>query len=172
MATLRFSRVELVTRAMRMDAMVKLLSECFGLRTIARINLLTKSADVKLLQKVKRLQNEALQIQNWITNHIIPMAGTYQSLLLDHDKQIYTLYAPEEVEAIMYQHNYIIEQIRAEVNVIRQTVIEMNQACKAANALTDDRSVLWAYNHTVAPYIEKLRTYSDKIRDIAGLGNN
>lgn len=166
MATLRFSRVELLTRATGMDAVVRLLSECFGLRTIARINLLTKSSDIKLVKKVKRLQNEAFQMQNRITGHIIPMAEAYQSLLLDCDNHIHTLYAPEEVNIIMYQHNCTTDKIRAEVNTIWQTVVEMSQACKAANALTDNRSVLWAYNHTIAPYMEKLRISSDKVYDL------
>lgn len=172
MTTLRFGLTAIASRALSMEAVVRVMTECFGRKANVVSELSEKSCDVKLSKQVKLLQNEATQLGNWIVNTIVPMAGGYQSLLLDRIKQVPGLYSPEEAEAIMNKDNYEVEEITAHINAIYQVVTEMTQQCKAANALTDERSIFWAYTNNISTYMEQLRIHSDKLRDISGLGNN
>lgn len=172
MTTLRFGMTAIASRALSMEAAVRVMTEYFGRKPNVVSELSEKSCDVKLSKQIKQLQNETSQAIDWVLSQLIPIAGSYQALLLDRVKQIPGLYPPEEAEAIMNHDNYEIEEITSHINEIRQTVAEITLQCKAANVLTDERSIFLAYTNNISTYMEKLRVHSDKLRNIAGSARN
>lgn len=138
MATLRFGMTTFASRMMTMEAVVRVMTECFGRKSVLAVGVSEKSCDVKLSAQVKQLQNEAVRLKARFMQDLIPVAGAYQAFLIDHVKQSATLYAPEE----------------------------MMQQCKAADALTDERSVLWVYTNTISYYMRILYTNAEELQRI------
>lgn len=166
MATLRFGMTTFASRMMTMEAVVRVMTECFGRKSVSAVGVSEKSCDVKLSTQVKQLQNEAVRLKARFMQDLIPVAGAYQAFLIDHVKQSATLYAPEEMERIMSRDNDEIEKISAHITSILYTIEEMMQQCKAADALTDERSVLWVYTNTISYYMRILYTNAEELQRI------
>ena len=111
---------------------------------------------------VKKLQIEARVLGDMITNHVIPTAFSFQNTLINNVKGIKELF-PDEYETMCATQLRLIHKISGYVNNLHRMVGEMIDARKVANKIADEPSKAEAYNNTVLPYMEKIRTIADKL---------
>ena len=111
---------------------------------------------------VKKLQIEARVLGDMITNHVIPTAFSFQNTLINNVKGIKELF-PDEYETMCSTQLRLIHKISGYVNNLHKMVGEMIDARKVANKITDEPAKAEAYNNTVLPYMEKIRTIADKL---------
>ena len=111
---------------------------------------------------VKKLQIEARVLGDMITNHVIPTAFSFQNTLINNVKGIKELF-PDEYETMCATQLRLIHKISGYANNLHRMVGEMIDARKVANKIADEPSKAEAYNNTVLPYMEKIRTIADKL---------
>ena len=111
---------------------------------------------------VKKLQIEARVLGDMITNHVIPTAFSFQNTLINNVKGIKELF-PDEYETMCATQLRLIHKISGYVNNLHRMVGEMIDARKVANKIADEPAKAEAYNNTVLPYMEKIRTIADKL---------
>ncbi|WP_158712736.1 hypothetical protein [Parabacteroides pacaensis] len=166
MATVRFSMAEVASKVLGVEAVVKAMAEIFGQKPAMKTSRFEKQREAVWKREIKKLQSESQSLDQWTANYIIPQAGRYQSLIIDHVKHAFTVYSPEEAARLSIEMNGKIEKIIAQVNVIRLNLDKMNEARRTANELTDERSIIQAYHRNVAPYMEVIRTNTQKLSTI------
>ena len=111
---------------------------------------------------VKKLQIEARVLGDMITNHVIPTAFSFQNTLINNVKGIKELF-PDEYETMCATQLRLIHKISGYVNNLHRMVGEMIDARKVANKIAYEPAKAEAYNNTVLPYMEKIRTIADKL---------
>ena len=111
---------------------------------------------------VKKLQIEARVLGDTITNHVIPTAFSFQNTLINNVKGIKELF-PDEYETMCATQLRLIHKISGYVNNLHRMVGEMIDARKVANKIAYEPAKAEAYNNTVLPYMEKIRTIADKL---------
>lgn len=165
MATVRFSMVEVASRAFGVEAWVRGMSEAFGRHSAAKASRFERQREAFCKREIKKLQSEAGSLLEWTANHLM-QAGKYQSALIDQVKHAFTVYSPEEVDKLAVETNAAIERLSAQVAVIRTDMDKMEKACRAADELNDERCVIQAYYRTVTPCMESIRRNARKLAAI------
>ena len=166
MATVRFSMAEVASKVLGVEAVVKAMAEIFGQKPAMKTSRFEKQREAVWKREIKKLQSESQSLDEWTANHIIPQAGRYQSSIIDHIKHAFTVYSPEEADQLSIEISREVEKIIAQVNVIRLNLEKMNEARRAANELTDERSIIQSYHRNVAPYMEAVRKNTRKLGTI------
>ena len=119
--------------------------------------------EVKWETYTKKIQIESRVFGDLAMNHIVPVASTYQSTLLDNVLKIKNLFSAEDFEAMSRQDVRIIKEISTHTDFITEKTAEMIEARKAANRIAAEREKAIAYHDTVVPLMEKIRYHIDKL---------
>ena len=119
--------------------------------------------EVKWEIYTKKIQIEARVLGDLATNHILPVATRYQSLLLDNVFKIKSLFPAEQGEKIAEQDLCMIEKMAEHMSIIKQKVAEMVAARKKANKIECEREKAIAYHDTVFPLMDEIRYHIDKL---------
>lgn len=117
--------------------------------------------EVKWEIYTKKVQIESRVLGDLALNHIIPVAISYQSILLTNVaklKEITDNYKEWGAEQIR-----LIEKISTHVNAINAKVHEMIDARKRANEIESEREKAVAYHDNVFPYLDAIRYHIDKL---------
>ena len=117
--------------------------------------------EVKWEIYTKKIQIEARVLGDLATNHIIPVAGRYQNLLLDNVYKILQVFPKEKAEKIAKQDMETIEEIAEYLSEIKLKVAEMIKARKIANRIENEREKALVYCDTVTPFFGEIRHYID-----------
>ncbi|MGN0211627.1 MAG: glutamine synthetase III [Muribaculaceae bacterium] len=119
--------------------------------------------EVKWEIYTKKIQIEARVLGDLATNHILPVATRYQSVLLDNVFKIKSLFTNEKGDKIAEQDLYMIEKMAEHMSIIKQKVAQMISARKTANKIESEREKALAYHDTVFPLMDEIRYHIDKL---------
>ena len=121
-------------------------------------------AEVNWEMYTKKIQIEARVLGDLIMNHILPVASAYEADLLDKVYKINQLFTnPEEAKYVGERDMLLIMKITSHIRNVRLHVDKMVAARRAANVITSEREKAIAYHDNVAPEIEEVRYYVDKL---------
>lgn len=117
--------------------------------------------EVKWETYTKKLQIESRVLGDLSLNHIIPVAISYQSILLTNVSKLKEI--SKKYEELGAEQIRLIEKISTHVNAINAKVHEMVDARKIANDIESEREKAIAYHDNVAPYFDEIRYHVDKL---------
>lgn len=111
----------------------------------------------------KKIQIEARVLGDLVMNHILPVASAYQGELLDKVYKINSVFDKEKADIIGERDLMLIEKISNHMRNTRAHVDAMVAARRQANIITCEREKAIIYHDLVAPEIEEVRYYVDKL---------
>ncbi|MBC8005923.1 MAG: glutamine synthetase III [Verrucomicrobia bacterium] len=119
--------------------------------------------EVELEKYTKKIQIEARVLGDLAINHIVPTAIQYQSSLLENVKNLKLVFSDEEFKSLAEGRLELIREIGGHVSSIKAKVKEMIEARKVANIVESEKEKAYAYESTVRPYLDDIRTHIDKL---------
>jgi glutamine synthetase len=117
--------------------------------------------EVKWETYTKKIQIESRVLGDLALNHIIPVAISYQSILLTNVSKLKDV--TDNYKVLGAEQLRLIEKVSTHVNAINAKVHEMIDARKAANNIESEREKAVAYHDKVAPYLDEIRYHVDKL---------
>ncbi|MEG1607260.1 MAG: glutamine synthetase III [Mucinivorans sp.] len=120
-------------------------------------------AEVSWETYTKKVQIEARVLGDLVMNHILPVASSYQGELLDKVYKINNVFDKEKAAIIGERDIMLIEKICHHIREIRNHTDIMVSARKEINVLTNEREKAIAYHDRVAPEIDSIRYFVDKL---------
>lgn len=117
--------------------------------------------EVKWETYTKKIQIESRVLGDLALNHIIPVAISYQSILLTNVSKLKDI--SDDFKTLGAEQIRLIEKISMHVNAINAKVHEMIDARKLANNIESEREKAIAYHDNVAPYLDAIRYHIDKL---------
>lgn len=124
--------------------------------------------EVKWEIYTKKIQIESRVLGDLALNHIIPVAISYQSILLTNVSKLKDI--SENYKTLGAEQIRLIEKVSTHVNAVNAKVHEMIDARKAANNIESEREKAIAYHDNVAPYLDEIRYHVDKLELIVDNG--
>ena len=139
-----------------------------NLDLFAKCNVLSNTeiesrCEVKWDTYCKKIQIESRVLGDLAMNHIVPVASSYQSVLLDNVSKINGLFTKEEAESMCRQDRRIIKKISCHIDFIIEKTTEMIEARKNANIIEPEREKAIAYHDTIVPLMEDIRDHIDEL---------
>jgi len=119
--------------------------------------------EVELEKYVKKIQIEARVLGDLAINHIVPTAIQYQTTLLENVKNMKEVFSSEEFKSLAEGRIELIREIGGHISSIKAKVKEMIEARKVANVIESEKAKAYAYEGTVKPYLDDIRTHIDKL---------
>jgi glutamine synthetase len=119
--------------------------------------------EVKWETYTKKIQIEARVLGDLATNHVVPVATRYMSLLLDNVYKLRLVYGLEKAEQLSANDEALIAELSERISQIRVNVEKMVEARKCANKLPDEREKAIAYHDNVLPYFDIVRDNLDRL---------
>ena len=117
--------------------------------------------EVKWETYTKKIQIESRLLGDLALNHIIPVAISYQSILLTNVSKLKDV--TDDYKNLGAEQLRLIEKISTHVNAINAKVHEMIDARKVANNIESEREKAISYHDNVAPYLDEIRYHIDKL---------
>ncbi|NDW19768.1 glutamine synthetase type III [Dysgonomonas sp. 216] len=120
--------------------------------------------EVKWETYTKKIQIESRVLGDLALNHIIPVAISYQSILLSNVSKLQKIYTDQvKFKEMADEQLRLIEKISIHVNAVNAKVHEMIDARKIANNIESEREKAVEYHDNVAPYLDEIRYHIDKL---------
>ena len=119
--------------------------------------------EVKWETYTKKIQIEARVLGDLALNHIVPVATTYQSTLIDNVYKMHEIFPEKKADALTVRNMELIEAIASHTALIKEHVDAMIESRKIANRLTDEREKAIAYHDTVFPWLDEIRSHIDEL---------
>ena len=120
--------------------------------------------EVKWEIYTKKLQIESRVLGDLALNHIIPVAISYQSILLRNVANLKAIYSDEmQFNEMAKEQLRLIEKISKHVNAVNSKVHLMVDARKKANNIESEREKAIDYHDNVAPFLNEIRYHVDKL---------
>ncbi|MCR5827331.1 MAG: glutamine synthetase III [Bacteroidales bacterium] len=113
----------------------------------------------------KKIQIEARIFGDMAINHIIPVATSYQSNLIDNVYKMKGILG-EDADELAATNIDLIKKIARHVKAIEVGVNQLVQARKVANVIENEYEKAMAYYKTVVPKMEEIRHDIDKLEEI------
>lgn len=117
--------------------------------------------EVKWETYTKKIQIESRVLGDIALNHIIPVAISYQSILLTNVSKLKDI--SEDYKKLGAEQIRLIEKVSLHVNAINAKVHEMIDARKEANNIESEREKAIAYHDNVFPFLDEIRYHIDKL---------
>jgi glutamine synthetase len=165
-------KAEAQQRGLDCESSVPLIFDNFlkteNLDLFAKCNVLSNAeiesrCEVKWDTYTKKIQIESRVLGDLAMNHIVPVASSYQSVLLDNVSKITGLFPKEESESMCRQDRRIIKKISYHIDFIIEKTTEMVEARGKANVIVSEREKAIAYHDTIVPLIESIRFHIDEL---------
>lgn len=119
--------------------------------------------EVKWETYTKKIQIEARVLGDLVMNHIVPVAISYQTKLIDNVYKMKGLFPADEAEKLSAGNLAIIKEISERTAYIKEHVDAMVDARKVANKITEEREKAIEYHDVIAPMLEQIRYHIDKL---------
>ena len=132
------------------------------------LNVMTKKElearnEVKWEMYTKKIQIEARVLGDLSMNHIIPVATSYQSLLLGNVEHMRNVFPASEADELNARNLLLIKEIAQRTRSIEEQLEQLVSARKVANKLDNEHAKAIAYHDTVAPLFDTIRRQIDKL---------
>ena len=122
--------------------------------------------EVKWETYVKTVQIEARVMGDLSMNHIIPVSTHYQSQLIKNVQGMKDVFSQERAERLSARNMKLIEEIAERTERIERLVEELTEARRVANRIADIHQRAIAYNDTVCPKMDAIRSECDHLEMI------
>lgn len=119
--------------------------------------------EVKWEMYTKKIQIEARVLGDLALNHILSVASRYVGVVLDNIIKVRELFPGEKGKRLSKHDADTVETILEYIGEIKGKVDEMVDARRVANKIENEREKALAYSLNVAPYLEDIRKYIDKL---------
>ena len=119
--------------------------------------------EVELEKYTKKIQIESRVLGDLASNHIVPTAIEYQSMLLENVKNLKIVFSDEEYTSLAEGRLELIREIGGHISAIKAKVKEMTEARKVANTIESEKEKAYAYEANVRPYLDDIRYHIDKL---------
>ena len=119
--------------------------------------------DIKMEKYAKQIQIEARVIGDLATNHIIPVAITYQNILIENVKGLKDVLDQKTFVKLSKNQIQSIKDISGHITEIKENVNKMIEERKVANKIDDVQETAFYYNKNVFPYFDVIRYHVDKL---------
>lgn len=119
--------------------------------------------EIELETYTKKIQIESRVIGDLATNHILPCAIKYQSILINNVNGMKSIFTGSEYKTVSQAQVDMIKEISEHLGAIRKHVEEMTEERKKANNLTDAKKQAIAYCEKVKPHFDIIRYHADKL---------
>jgi len=137
--------------------------EMFGKSGVLSEREIEGRVEVEYEKYTKKIQIEARVLGDLAINHIVPTAIEYQTMLLENVKNLKLVFSDEEYKSLAEGRLELIREIGGHVSSIKAKVKEMIEARKVANVIESEKEKAYAYEGTVKPYLDDIRTHIDKL---------
>lgn len=111
----------------------------------------------------KNVQIESRILGDLAMNHILPIAISYQTMLIRNVKGLKEIFSEKEYKELAEERLALIKEISERVAIIKNKVGEMVEARKVANKIEHARDMAIAYSTSVFPFFEEIRYQIDKL---------
>ncbi len=119
--------------------------------------------EVELEKYTKKIQIESRVLGDLASNHIVPTAIQYQTMLLENVKNLKIVFSDEEYQSLATGRLELIREVGGHVSAIKLKVKEMTEARKVANTIELEKEKAYAYEANVRPYLDDIRYHIDKL---------
>ncbi len=119
--------------------------------------------EVKWEMYTKKVQIEARVLGDLALSHIIPVAKTYETQLVDNLSKLTEVFGAKKARELGGHDVEMIEKTARHINEIQEEVHAMVEARKVANRIEDERLRAIAYHDTVIPHMDTIRHHVDKL---------
>ena len=122
--------------------------------------------EIELEKYIKKVQIEARIMGEMATSHILPAAISYQNVLIENIQGLKGIGLSDDSFAKQKQ---ILERISTHISKVSDLVLQMIEARKKCNAITDIREKAIAYGTEVKEaYFDNIRYNVDKLELLIG----
>ncbi len=109
---------------------------------------------------------EARVMSDMVLNHILPVATSYQTMLLDNVSKIKGTFPPEEFDDLAGNEVDLIRDISRHMYEARRMARETDMLCDKLERTEDARERAVGFHDTILPYLEKEREHADSLEMI------
>jgi glutamine synthetase len=124
---------------------------------------LESRVEVEYEKFAKKVQIESRVLGDLAMNHIVPIAITYMTSLIENVKGLKEIYNNTEYERLAGARKEVIVTISDHISMIKKLVNEMVDERKKANVIEDNYKKAIAYESKVKPYLDEIRSHIDKL---------
>jgi len=114
----------------------------------------------------KKVEIEARMLSDLTSNHIIPIATRYQSVLLDNVFKIKELYSEDEFRQLASHELAQIKEISEHICAASDMAKKMDDLCDEFGDVEDERTKAISFHDMIVPYIEDIRIHLDMLEMI------
>ncbi|HQO48565.1 MAG TPA: glutamine synthetase type III, partial [Paludibacteraceae bacterium] len=127
---------------------------------------LQSRCEVKWDTYTKKIQIESRVLGDLVMNHIVPVANSYQSILLENLVRMKEAFDADEAKKLSAQDIVIIRRIAEHITTIVEKADEMLNLRREANHKIGERTKAIAYHDNIVPLMEEIRHHVDKLEMI------
>ncbi|MGV8140103.1 MAG: glutamine synthetase III [Mangrovibacterium sp.] len=124
---------------------------------------LESRAEVEYEKYTKKIQIESRVFGDLAINHIVPTAMEYETRLLANVKSLKEVFPAEEFKMLSDERMNLIREIEGHITAIKIKVYEMTEARKRANVIQSTAERARAYEESVFPFLDEIRSHIDKL---------
>jgi len=124
---------------------------------------LESRVEVEYEKFTKKVQIEARVLGDLAMNHIVPIAITYMTSLVENVKGLKEIFNDDEFVRLAGARKEVIISISDHISMIKKLVNEMVDERKKANIIEDSYKKAIAYESKVKPYLDEIRNHIDKL---------
>jgi glutamine synthetase len=124
---------------------------------------LESRVEVEYEKFAKKVQIESRVLGDLAMNHIVPIAITYMTSLIENVKGLKEIFNNTEYERLAGARKEVIVTISDHISMIKKLVNEMVDERRKANVIEDNYKKALAYESKVKPYLDDIRTHIDKL---------
>lgn len=127
---------------------------------------LQSRCEVKWDTYTKKIQIESRVLGDLVMNHIVPVANSYQSILLENVVRMKEAFDADEAKKLSAQDIVIIRRIAEHITTIVEKADEMLNLRREANHKIGERTKAITYHDNIVPLMEEIRHHVDKLEMI------
>jgi glutamine synthetase len=124
---------------------------------------LESRVEVEYEKFAKKVQIESRVLGDLAMNHIVPIAISYMTSLLENVKGLKEVFNSTEFERLAGARKEVIVTISDHISMIKKLVNEMTEERKNANVIEDNYKKAIAYESKVKPFLDEIRSHIDKL---------
>ena len=114
----------------------------------------------------KKIEIEARVLRDLSSNHILPVATRYQSVLLDNVSRMKSVFPEAKMKDLAKCQLRIIEDISKHIASVRKMSFEMSALSDELGKIKNEREKAIRYHDELLPYIDGIREHIDELEMI------
>ena len=114
----------------------------------------------------KKIEIEARVLGDLASNHILPIATQYQSMLVENVSGMKELFDEPKAKELARCQIKIIEDISKHISKARKAVLDMWSTMDSLDSVENERDKAVGYNEKVLPFLDRIRSQIDALEMI------